>query len=334
MRRCAVAALTAAVALVAGCASAAPVPARPQLSLAAPRPPGMVAPSDINGAKDPTECPEGKGPFVPERSSLRPAGPLPPPGTRFAGGALGVITQRGKLVVGVDQHLSKFGSVNPLTGELEGFDVDIAKEIAKALFGDETAVEFVEVNFTDNFDKLAARQVDLLADSITITCERRYTREVMFSTDYFFSGQRVMVAKTSTVKGIEDLRGKRVCAPDGTTSIGRITDPARGLVPVAVREFSDCLVLLQEGQVDAISSTDSVLLGLTAQDPTTHMVGPRFSEEHHGLAMRETDEDLVRYVNAVLERLRADGTWSRLYAKWLADLEPVLPSPPPALYVD
>ncbi len=334
MRRSALAALTAVAALAAGCAGAAQVPGRPQLSLAAPRPPGMVAPSDIRGAKDPKECPAGKGPFVPERSSLRPAGPLPPPGIRFPSGALGMITQRGKLIAGVDQHLNKFGSVNPLTGELEGFDVDIAREIAEALFGDRTAVEFVEVNFTNNFDKLAAREVDLLADSITITCERRYAREVMFSTDYFFSGQRVMVPKTSSVKGIEDLRDKRVCAPDGTTSIGRITDPALGLVPVAVREFSDCLVLLQEGQVDAISSTDSVLLGLTAQDPTTHMVGPRFSEEHHGLAMREDDEDLVRYVNAVLERLRADGTWTRLYAKWLGDLEPTLPSPPPALYVD
>ncbi|MEJ2856024.1 MULTISPECIES: glutamate ABC transporter substrate-binding protein [unclassified Saccharothrix] len=321
-------------ALTAGCASAAQVPQRPQLSLAPPQPPGMVAPSDIKGARDPRECPDGKGPFVPERSSLRPSGPLPPPGTRFTTGALSTITQRGKVIVGVDQNLSKFGSVNPLTGELEGFDVDIAREIAKALFGDENAVEFVVVDFSDNFDKLAAREVDLLADSITITCERRYTRQVMFSTDYFFSGQRVMVPKSSPVKGIEDLRGKRVCAPNGTTSIGRIMDPALGLVPVAVREFSDCLVLLQQGQIDAISSTDSVLLGLVEQDPTTHLVGPRFSEEHHGLAMREGDEDLVRYVNAVLEQLRADGTWSRLYGKWLVDLEPVLPSPPPALYVD
>jgi polar amino acid transport system substrate-binding protein len=321
--------------MAAGCGvSAAPVPQRPAVSVPAPRPPGMVEPADIKGAKEPTDCPPGKGPFVPEQSSLRPRGPLPPPNTSHSEGALGKIMRRGKLVAGVDQNLSKFSSVNPHNGQLEGFDVDVVKEIAKALFGDENAVELVEVNFSNNFDTLENGAVDLLADSITITCERRYTRKVMFTTDYFFSGHRVMVPRTSPVKRIEDLRGKRVCAPNGTTSIGMVKDPALGLVPVAPREFSDCLVLLQQGQVDAILATDSSLLGLVAQDPTTHMVGPRLSEAHHGLAVRESDEDLLRYVNAALARMRADGNWTRLYGKWLKDLEPRIPSPPPALYID
>lgn len=321
------------LALTGGC-GAAPVPQQPTLVVPTPQPPDMIEPGKIRGANSPTDCPDGTGPFVPERSSLRPAGPLPPPNAMPPGSTMDKIVLRGYLIAGVDQHLSKFSSVNPHNGELEGFDVDVVKEIAKSLFGDENRVELVGVNFTNNFDRLANNEVDILADSITITCQRRYERKIMFTTDYFFSGQRVMVPKSSEAKSIEDLRGKRVCAPDGTTSIGKIKDPALGLIPVAVREFSDCLVLLQQGQVDAISSTDGVLLGLVAQDPTTHMVGPRFSEEHHGLAIRETDEDFVRFVNGVLERMRADGTWTRLYGTWLKDLEPTIPSPPAALYID
>lgn len=322
----------AALCLLTACGEASQVPQRPALSVPPPQPPGMVDRANMKGAKEPTACPDGKGPFVPERSSLRPLGQ--PPAQAPQGSTLATIMRRGRLIAGVDQHISKFSSVNPHNGQLEGFDVDIVKLLAKELFGDEKAVQLVEVNFTNNFDKLAAGEVDLLADSITITCERRFARRIMFSSDYFLAGQRVMVPKTSNVREIGDLKGKRVCAPDGTTSIGKLMEPALAVVPVAVREFTDCLVLLQQGQVEAISSTDGVLLGLTEQDPTTHLVGPRFSEEHHGLAMRESDVELVRFVNGVLERIRADGTWSRLYGHWLKGLEQTIPSPPAAQYID
>ncbi|MDX3659144.1 glutamate ABC transporter substrate-binding protein [Streptomyces sp. ID05-26A] len=323
-------AVAAALCLLTSCGQAVTVPARTTLEPL--RPPGM---DDTRGALAPTQCPPGTGPdFVPERSSLKPLGRSPaqaPPGSTLA-----EIVRRGRLVAGVDQNLNRSSSLNPRTGALEGFDVDVVKTIAKELFGDENAVTLVEVNFSNNFPKLAAEDVDLLADSITITCERRFTKKVMFSSDYFISGQRVLVPKASGVKSIGDLKGKRVCAPNGTTSMGKLKEPSLGVVPVGVREFPDCLVLMQRGQVEASSTTDSVLLGLKDLDPATDIVGERFSEEHHGLAMRESDEELVRFVNGVLERMRADGTWKRLYEKWLRDPDepgPV-PEPPPAHYID
>ena len=74
--------------------------------------------------------------------------------------------------------------------------------------------------------------------------------------------------------------------------------------------WTDCLVLLQQGQVAAISTDDSILAGLAAQDPWTKIVGPRFSSEPYGLAISKQHPDFVRFVNAVLAadaRLTASG---------------------------
>ena len=89
--------------------------------------------------------------------------------------------------------------------------------------------------------------------------------------------------------------------------------------------------MLQQGQVAAISTDDSVLAGLAAQDPQTRIVGPRFTCEPHGLAMSRASgaRDFVRFVNGVLEQMRTDGTWQQLYDQWVAPhLGPRLPPRP------
>ncbi|ALG10037.1 hypothetical protein AOZ06_26875 [Kibdelosporangium phytohabitans] len=322
--------------LVAACGQApGTIVRRPPLSIAEPMPPGMVPVPSADASAVPPECGPG-GSFDPYANSLRPLVPQPKPGAMPPGSVMDEIVRRGRLIAAVDQNLNLFSSHNPRTGSLEGFDVDVVKQIAKALLGNENKVQLRAVNFTDNFAVLNSGEVDILVDSITITCERRYRHKVWFSTNYFESGQRVMVARRSPYKSVNDLGGKRVCAPVNTTSIREIRDySAVKLVPVAVAEFSDCLVLLQQGQVEAVSSTDSVLLGMVRQDPTLHMSGDRFTREPHGIAVRERDSDMIRFVNGVLEQMRQDGTWRQLYGTWLKGLDGdgVVPNPPPAQYL-
>jgi len=89
--------------------------------------------------------------------------------------------------------------------------------------------------------------------------------------------------------------------------------------------------MLQQGQVDAISTDDSVLAGLAKQDPNVDVVGESIAVEPYGVGVKLENDDLVRFVNGVLEQMRADGTWQRLYQTWLHDLGPS-PGPPPARY--
>ena len=97
--------------------------------------------------------------------------------------------------------------------------------------------------------------------------------------------------------------------------------------------WTDCLVMLQQGQVDAISTDDAVLAGLAAQDPNVEVVGPSMGVEPYGVGIKKENSDLVRFVNGVLEQMRDDGTWERLYDARLRSLGPS-PGPPTARYED
>ena len=77
--------------------------------------------------------------------------------------------------------------------------------------------------------------------------------------------------------------------------------------------------MLQQGQVDAISTDDAVLKGLAKQDPTVDVVGDSIAKEPYGIGVNKDHPDLVRFVNGVLEKIRDDGTWQRLYDDRLQD---------------
>ncbi len=264
------------------------------------------------------------------RASLRPQGPLPAAGQMTAGSAMARIAQRGFLIAGVQQDMQGFSFLDENL-RLQGFDIDIVRDIAEAIFGDRERVVFRPLREADRVTNASSGQVDLVVATMTITCQRR--EEVDFSTVYYVAGQRVLVNRGSAVKGLDDLRGKPVCAARGTTSLGKILAAPSKPIPVGVATQTDCLVLLQLGEVDAISTDDTHLAGMTAQDPRTEIVGPRFTEEPYGVAINLKAPELVRFVNAVLERRAQDGRWRASYQRWLTLLGPP-PSPPTPQYRD
>ena len=119
----------------------------------------------------------------------------------------------------------------------------------------------------------------------------------------------------------------------GTTSLSRLfaLDPRPTLLGVST--WTDCLLVFQQGQVDAISTDDVVLYGLARQDPTVEVVGPAMSVEPYGVGVKKENSDLVRFVDGVLEQMRDDGTWERLYDAHLRSFGPS-PGPPKAKYRD
>jgi polar amino acid transport system substrate-binding protein len=164
---------------------------------------------------------------------------------------------------------------------------------------------------------------------MTINCDR--LKQVDFSSVYFDAGQRVLVPSTSTATGIQDLGGKKVCAAEGSTSIVNIGKAPSHPIAVSVPDWADCLVLLQQGQVDAISTDDTILQGMAFQDSNLKLVGPKFTDEPYGIAVNKDANDLLRFVNGVLERIRSDGTWKAIYHQWLLG---DIPEPPAAGYRD
>jgi polar amino acid transport system substrate-binding protein len=284
------------------------------------------------GAQDPAEVPTGGAADTScdARSSLRPAAALPAPGRMPTGSTMARIAARGRLIAGVDQNSYRFGFRDPATGELTGFDVDVAQEVAGAIFGDRNKIQFRAMNSAARIPSLQNDSVDIVVRTMTINCAR--WKQVAFSTEYFTAGQRILVNKASGIHGIEQLGGRKVCAAAGSTSLANLAASAAKPSLVSVPDWTDCLVMLQQNQVAAVSTDNSILAGLAAQDPNTEVRGKPFSDEPYGIGVKLGSTDLVRFVNGVLERMRADGTWTRLYNKWLSALGPA--SPPPARYRD
>jgi polar amino acid transport system substrate-binding protein len=280
--------------LALGAAAAAAAPGQPS---------AVRAPRAVSAA--------AAGTCDPKASSLRPSGP--PQVT--AGSFMAKIRARGHLIAGVDQSTYHFGFLNPRTGQIEGFDIDMIRAVAKAIFGDPGKVQFKAISDAQRIPDVQDGTVDIVAHTMTITCDR--LKDIDFSSVYFDAHQRVLVLKNSSATSLDSLHGQKVCATKGSDSVDRIK--AHNAIAVQVPYWTDCLVLLQQGDVVAVSTDDSILDGLAAQDPWTKLVGPQLTDEPYGLAISKQHPEFVRFVNAVLQQLRTDGQWADSYRRWIGN---------------
>jgi len=266
------------------------------------------------------------------KASLRPEPSLPAAGQMPGSTTMKAIQDRGQLIAGVDQNTFLFGFRNPTTNALEGFDIDIVREIAKAIFGDPNKVQFKVVTSAGRIKALQNGDVDVVVRTMTATCER--WKDINFSAIYYMAGQRLLVDRGSKITSLDQLGGQKVCAADGSTSIKTIAANPAKLIPVQVDNWSDCLIMLQQGQVEAVSTDDTILAGMVAQDPNVKMAGPRFTEEPYGIGIPKANGDMVKFVNGVLAKVIADGTWAASYNKWLGQTGEPRPAPPTPVYKD
>ncbi len=287
-------------ALVAGCGyDATPVPLPEAVPVSVPDP------------AEPQTCVEPTRSYAPRGSVA----------SLTDGATIARIRKRGRLVAGVSADTNLLASRNPLTGAIEGFDIDVVHQIAQAIFGPggETRVQLRVITAADRIPVLESRAVDVVVRNMTINCDR--WEQVAFSAVYYESGQKVLVRAdlADTVRGPADLAGLRVCAPNDTTSLANIAAASPDAEIVPADTHTGCLVRLQRSEVDAITGDDTVLAGLAAQDPYAVVPAAQaaFTEEPYGVAINAGDVDLVRLVNAVLEQMRADGSWQRSYDRWL-----------------
>ncbi|RJO76708.1 glutamate ABC transporter substrate-binding protein [Nocardia panacis] len=257
-------------------------------------------------------------------ASLRPAA--------TGGPTLDAIRARGRLVVGLDTGSNLFSFRDPISGTVVGFDADIAREVARDLLGNPDLIDFRTIGSGDREQALQNHTVDVVTKTMTITCERR--QKVTFSTVYLRAGQRVLVVRNSGINGMADLAGKRVCIVRGTTSLDNMRRGQPAATVLTVPSWADCLVALQQRQVDAVSTDDAILAGMAAQDPYTELVGGPISSEPYGIGISKGSDDLVRAVNGTLDRIRADGTWNRLYRQWLQAVLGPTQGPPVPTYQD
>jgi polar amino acid transport system substrate-binding protein len=314
------AALTAA-AVAAGCAAPAASPAAPAASGTAVATQAPAAPASAASASPAASTAATCNVYA---SSLEPS-----PGSAqvTTGSFMAKIKQRGYLIAGVDANTYHFEYFNPRNGSFEGFDIDMIRAVAQAIFGNPDQVQYKAITNAERGPDVNNGTVDIVAHTYTITCDR--LKQVAFSTVYFDAHRRVLVLDSSHANGLNDLRGQSVCATTGSDAIASIESAPSHPKVVTAPYITDCLVMLQQGQVAAICSDNTILESLAAQDPFTKIVGPDLTDEPYGLAIAKDHPDFVRFVNAVLQNERNSGAWKASYVKWVGS---PAPKPPPVGY--
>jgi glutamate transport system substrate-binding protein len=235
---------------------------------------------------------------------------------------MAALQRKGKISIGVKFDVPPMGVLNPATNKPEGFDIDIAKEITRAIFGDENKVEFVEAITRNREPFLTEDKVDLVISTYTITDARKQI--VDFSDPYYVAGQSILTRKDyNAINQPTDLNGKKVCAQQGGTSEQNVrrTAPQADLLTLAT--ISECAQALQDKRVDAVSTDDIQLIGITLRDPATKLVGGIFSEEPYGIGVKKGRPEFVQFINDQLSAIVGDGRWKAIYDKWIGKYSPV-----------
>jgi len=240
--------------------------------------------------------------------------------TFAADSTMGKIVAKGKLTVGVKFDQPGFGLKDPVTGKVDGFDVQVAKEIGKALGLKEDQIEFVEAVSANRIPFLQEDKVDLVIATMTINADRK--TQIDFSRPYYLAGQSILVKKdNTTIKTVDDLNGKNVCSVQGSTSEKNVKAKAPQANLLSLTGYAACVDAMKSGRVEAVSTDDIILAGFAASDNTLKLVGGQFTQEPYGIGVKKGKTDFVQFIDALLAKELSDGTWDKIYDKYLGKVE-------------
>ncbi|WP_329414300.1 glutamate ABC transporter substrate-binding protein [Streptomyces sp. NBC_00704] len=218
----------------------------------------------------------------------------------------------GKIKVGIKYDQPGLGLKKP-DGSFAGFDVDVAKYVAKQLGYEPDQIEFIETKSADRENALARGDVKFIAATYSINDERK--KKVDFAGPYLLAHQDLLVKADSDISKGTDLNGKKLCSVTGSTSAQNVK---KTIAPDAnlkkVSSYSECIAGLQSGAVDAVTTDDSILAGFAAQDQYKgkfKLAGLKLSNENYGIGVKKGDTATVDKINKALEQMVKDNSWQK-----------------------
>ncbi len=229
-----------------------------------------------------------------------------------AGSFMADLQEKDEIVVGVKFDVPQFGFRNPTTDDVEGFDADMAREVAEALG---VEAKFVEAISKNRIPFIQEDKVDIVFSTMTITEERR--QQIDFSDVYYVAAQSFLTRKGEPMT-VETAAGKKVCTAKGSTSELNLPAVQPDVEIVLQDGYAQCVQLLRNKQADAVSTDDVILLQFLKQDTEAFEVSEdTFSREPYGAGIKKGREEFVEFVNGVISDMKEDGRWADLYEKWV-----------------
>ena len=225
------------------------------------------------------------------------------------------VIKRDKLIVGVRDDAPPFGFKDE-KGNLIGYDIDLAKIIAKDILGNENKIEFVPVTASNRIMKLSAGEVDFLIATMSITNQRQQILD--FSVPYFVAGQAILVNSSSKATSLSDFEGKKLIIVFGSTSERNLRTNVPEVTVIGYKNYNDAYRALKQNKADGIVADDTILLSYVLKDKSVKLLPKRYSKEPYAVVFRKEKESerLLIRVNHIIGRLENKKVLNRLQEKW------------------
>lgn len=251
-------------------------------------------------------------------------------GAGTASGSSKVMTdaKAGKLVIGIKFDQPGLALKNP-DGTFSGFDVEVAKYVAKELGVQPSGIEFKESKSAEREGLIERGEVDYIVATYSITDTRK--QKVNFAGPYFVAHQDLLVkADNADITGPEAMTGKILCSVSGSTPAQKVKD--KYAKDVALQEFgtySECVEALKTGTVEAVTTDDVILAGFAAQSPGDFkLVGKGFSDENYGIGLKKGDTEGTTAINTAIKKMISDGSWKKALDSTVGPSGYKVPAPP------
>ena len=219
------------------------------------------------------------------------------------------------LVVGTDATFQPFEFKNA-QNEYEGFDIDLIREVAKELGAEN--VEFVDTDFKGLIPGLQGKKFDMIVSAMYITDERKQT--IDFSDTYYPGGLTIMVKKDNeSIKTAEDLKGKKVSVQIGTKSATFLKENYPEVQLVEVEKNVEMFLELESGRVDAVVTGMPAAKVYAKEHGTVKVLDVELTQEYYGYGIRKENAEFTKAVNEALKRLKENGKYDEIVAKWFGE---------------
>lgn len=229
--------------------------------------------------------------------------------------SLKTIEDNGKMIVGFTEYPPMGFKEN---GEITGFDIDIAKEVAKRLG---VEAEFVYIDWDAKVLELNGKNIDMIWNGLTITADRE--KEILFSKPYFdnriviisLNGSRIdQIADLSEMKVGVELQSSGQAAVEGNDVFASIDEL------VKYTTITEAILDLKAGGIDAIVADEIFARYAVSKEADQYQVASEvFNSENYGIGFRLEDVALRDKVDAIIDEMAADGTATEISMKWFGE---------------
>lgn len=226
------------------------------------------------------------------------------------------LSEKSKIVIGLDDTFAPMGFKDPATGEIVGFDIDLAKEVINKRLGKE--VEFKAIDWNTKEAELQSGKIDVIWNGLTITDERK--QNMSFTLPYLSSKQMIVTQKgKNTYTSQAEIVSKKVAVQTDSTGEAAVKKAFPNLTLQAFDDNTMAIQALRNGQVDIVVVDQIFIEYYMKQNKDSNLETNKvidFGMENVGVGASKSNQTFLDEISKKIDETKSDGTYEKIKNKW------------------